>query len=266
MAETARTHTDHGLTIDRRNMAYALDGGVGERARIGLIALATDLNIEHEFHQVLKRTDGVALYVNRIYNGSDISPETLAAMESGITDSVALIVPQIALDVVAYGCTSGTLVIGAQTVHERIHAARANVACTTPMEAVYAALNALNAQRICFLPPYRDDINRSMRDALIANGFQVPVMGSWNLTEDDKVGRLSPDTLRDAILDLGAQPEVDAVFAACTNVRVAALAQELEGVLDKPVISSNLATIWHCLRLAGYNDPIDGFGRLFRTR
>ena len=212
---------------------------------------------------MLKHTDGVALYVNRIYNGADISPETLAAMEAGITESAALIVPQISLDVVAYGCTSGTLVIGADTVHERIRAARPNVACTTPMEAVYAALTALGSKRVCFVPPYRDDINRSMRDALIANGFQVPVMGSWNLTEDDKVGRLSPDTLREALLELGAHRDVDAVFAACTNVRVACVAQEVERALEKPVISSNLATIWHCLRLAGYAERIDGFGRLF---
>ncbi|MDX1433889.1 MAG: Asp/Glu racemase, partial [Gammaproteobacteria bacterium] len=31
------------------------------------------------------------------------------------------------------------------------------------------------------------------------------------------------------------------------------------------VISSNHATAWHCLRLAGYEDEVPGFGKLFRT-
>ena len=44
------------------------------------------------------------------------------------------------------------------------------------------------------------------------------------------------------------------------------VAQEIERTLGKPVISSNLATIWHCLRLAGYDERIHGFGRLFEMR
>ena len=32
----------------------------------------------------------------------------------------------------------------------------------------------------------------------------------------------------------------------------------------KPVVSSNHATAWHCLRLAGVEDPVPGFGELFR--
>jgi maleate isomerase len=30
------------------------------------------------------------------------------------------------------------------------------------------------------------------------------------------------------------------------------------------VIGSNQASMWHCLRLAGVHDRMDGYGRLFR--
>jgi hypothetical protein len=39
------------LVIDRQHMPYQLDEGIGYRARIGLIVLATDQTIEYEFRQ-----------------------------------------------------------------------------------------------------------------------------------------------------------------------------------------------------------------------
>ena len=249
--------------IDRRDMAYELDAGLGDKGRIGLVLLATDQTLEHEFRCVLTHARGVTTYTSRIHNTVEITPESLASMANGITEATSLLVPQLPLDVVCYACTSGTLVIGEEVVHAKIRAARPDVACTTPMEAAVAALHALERHRICFLPPYRHDINDAMRQALIARGVDVPVMGSWNVSDDDKVARLSRNTVSEAILQLGSQPQCDAVFVACTNVRAAGFAAELETALGKPVISSNLATIWHCLRLAGYEGHVPGFGRLF---
>lgn len=182
-----------------------------------------------------------------------------------MTEAARVIMPGIPLDVVAYGCTSGGMVIGTENVHARIHEARPEVACTTPMEATFAALRALGAKRICFIPPYNDEINRSMRRHIIEAGFEVPVMGSWNLSEDEKVGKLSPSTVRNAVLELGALDSVDAVFVSCTNVRLADQVESLETELGKPITSSNHAIAWHCLRLAGIDDVIPGYGRLFRT-
>ena len=71
------------LRVDRQNMAYELADQIGYRCRIGLIVLASDLTIEYEFRKMLD-IPGVALYESRIYNDSDITPETLAAMEGRI--------------------------------------------------------------------------------------------------------------------------------------------------------------------------------------
>ena len=58
---------------------------------------------------------------------------------------------------------------------------------------------------------------------------------------------------------------MDAVFVACTSVRLVEQVQALEDGLGKPVTSSNHATAWHCLRLAGIQDRVPGYGRLMRT-
>ncbi|MFQ6024485.1 MAG: Asp/Glu racemase, partial [Acidiferrobacterales bacterium] len=246
----------------RQHMPYELDDGIGYRARIGLIVLATDQTIEYEFRRIMN-LPGVALYESRIYNAPTISPESLQDMERGIAKATEVIMPSLPLDVVTYACTSGAMVIGDDKVRARIWEARPGVACTTPMAATFAAFKALHARRICFIAPYVDEICRSMRRYILDNGFGVPVMGSWNLEDDTKVACISENTIGQTVLELGSSDHVDAVFLACTSLRLADRVEALEQELGKPVTSSNHALAWHCLRLAGYKDTVSGFGRLY---
>ena len=172
MSDTVRTNdmraTDHDPVINRTHMPHELDGGVGARASLGLIVLATDGTIEYEFRRVLEALPGVAIYESRILNSASITPETLKAMESRIAPAAEVILPGEPLDVVAYGCTSASMVIGEDRVAECIREARPEVACTTPITGALAALRALGAPgdvgRIALLTPYIDEINRFMRD------------------------------------------------------------------------------------------------------
>ena len=259
---TCRPSHDDGLLLERQYMPYQLDEGIGYRARIGLIVLATDQTIEYEFRRMLA-LPGVALYESRLANAPTITPETLRAMEHDIPRATALLLPDQPLDVVAYACTSGAMVIGDDKVRAGIWQVRPDVAWTTPMLAAFAAFRALAARRICLIAPYVDAINRAMRGAVREAGFEVPVMGSWNLADDAKVARIAPSTIRQAVLELGRSDAVDTVFVACTSLRVADDVEALEQELGKPVTSSNHALAWHCLRLAAYGDLVPGFGRLF---
>jgi maleate isomerase len=38
---------------------------------------------------------------------------------------------------------------------------------------------------------------------------------------------------------------------------------EIENIIGKPVITSNQAQVWSCLRKAGIKDSIQGFGKIF---
>lgn len=264
MSDTALHPADLDRTVSLTHMPFVLDRGIAHHARIGLVVLATDNTLEHEFRQML-RIDGVAFYESRIPNSVDINPASLAAMEKGIATATDLILPGVDLDVVAYCCTSGTVVIGEENVFARIHEARPGVACTTPITAAIAGLKALGARRIALLTPYVDEVNQMFGRFIEARDLQVPVMGSFNHENDNEVARISPDSLRAAITELGSYRQVDAVFVSCTSLRLASFVESLEADLGKPVTSSNHALAWHCLRLAGYTAPVPGFGRLFRT-
>ena len=262
MAEAARK-VDIGLLLNRTHMPYRLEPGIAHRARIGLVVLASDHTIEHEWKRMLD-IDGIAVYHSRIQNSPTITPETLQAMEAGLTQATAVILPGVTLDVVAYGCTSGAMVIGEDRVAERIRAARPDVAVTTPITAAMAGMKALGAKRIALLTPYIDRINQMMRGYIEARGIGVPVMGSFNNDNDNEVACIDPQSLRDAAIELAREPSVDAVFVACTSLRLAAVVEEIEVACGKPALSSNHAMAWHALRLAGHRKPVPGFGRLFR--
>jgi maleate isomerase len=246
----------------RQPLPFALDHGIAARAALGLIVLATDQTIEHEFRRLLD-PPGVALYQSRILNDNAITPATLKAMEGRLAPATEVILPGMPLDVVAFGCTSASMVIGEERVFEQIRSVRPEVACTTPITAAFAALRALDARRIALLTPYREDINRFIRDYIEARGFAVPVMGSFNEEDDRKAARIDAASIEGAVLELGRAPGVDAVFVSCTSLRLAGAVAGIEAALGKPVTSSNHALAWHCLRLAGIADRRAGSGTLF---
>lgn len=251
------------LALDLRDVPYETDKGLdAARAAVGLLVLASDQVIEAEFRRVFERCK-VALYHSRLYNDPAISPETLKRMEQGLAPATDLIVPGVELDVVGYGCTSASMVIGEQRVAERIREARPGVACTTPMTAAFAACAALGVSRIALFTPYIDEINQAMRRHLESGGFKVTAMGSFNEEDDTKVARITLESVQRAVLQVGAPDEVEAVFVSCTNLRLLDGAAELERQLGKPVTSSCHAMAWHCLRLAGIEDSLPDFGSLF---
>ena len=63
-----------------------------------------------------------------------------------------------------------------------------------------------------------------------------------------------------------ADPEADAYVLSCTNVHAPEVIEPLEDRLGRPVIASNPATLWHCLRLCGREDVLPQLGKLMRMR
>jgi maleate isomerase len=229
---------------------------------IGLIVLATDPTIEREFRSLMP-LDQIALYHSRIHNDSQITPETLATMDTRITECASLLVPGMPLDVVAYGCTCASVLMGDEAVFERIHAARPDVDCTSPATAALAALKALGISRMALLTPYRHDITQAVRGYFRERGLEVPLMGYFDQQDDGLVARIRKASILSAAIELGSHDHVDAVFISCTTLRASGIVTEIEAALDKPVTTSTHALAWHCLRLAGVDARSPELGRLF---
>jgi maleate isomerase len=261
MSQAASKAIEDTLLIE--NLPYDLDGGIARRASIGLIVLATDYTIEHEWRQVFAGLDGIALYASRIHNENRITPETLRAMEPRIIECARVITPDTPVDVIAYGCTSASMAIGEEQVFADIRQARPDAKCTTPITAAFAAFDAFRAKRIGVLTPYPADVNKIVSDYIAARGYQVPVFGSFNVDRDTVVARITPQSIEQGVREIIRHGEVDAIFVSCTSVRLMQACAELEKNLGIPLTSSNHAMAWHALRLAGIDDKLDQFGSLF---
>ncbi|WP_157089357.1 maleate cis-trans isomerase family protein [Oceanibaculum pacificum] len=251
--------------INLEHLPFQTDGGIGSRAAVGLLVLETDQTIEDEFRAIWPR-DGVALYAARLHNDVIITPEKLLQMQAEIPPAAKLLPFMTDFKAIAFACTSGALVIGEDKVAALIHSVKPGVKVTDPVTAARAAISSMGVKRVALLTPYVKEINERLRDSLVARGLDIPVMGSFNEADDDVVARITPDAIRDAIVEIGSRPECDGVFVSCTSLRVAKIAEEAEALIGKPVTSSNHALAWHMLRLAGIEDEIPGFGRLFRTQ
>lgn len=244
-------------------LAFQSDGGFGARAALGLIVLQADETVEPELRWLLG-LEGVALYHSRVPSGAEVTPESLAAMRAEIPAATRLLPPTAALDVIGYACTSGATIIGEAAVAAAIRSVRPEVAVSDPLTAAKAACRALGVARLGFVTPYVAAVSAAMRRKLEEAGLEIAAFASFEESEEAVVARIAPASVLDALLRVGAAPDCEAVFAACTNLRASGVIAEAEARLGKPVVTSNQALAWHMLRLAGLPDGLPAGGSLFR--
>lgn len=252
------------LPVDLGTLDCTLDGGIAHRAAIGLLVLATDQTMEHEFRHLL-RLDGIAVYHSRLHNDARIAPDTLRAMRPLIAPATALLLPGLKLDVVGFGCTSASIVLGEEVVFGEIRKSRPDIACTTPATAAMAAFRVLGARRIGVLTPYLPEVNEAVANWLTSRGMEVAGLATFNKPDDRDAARVSVSSIADGVHALVRRAKPDAVFVACTSLRLAEAVADIEADAGVPVTSSDHALAWHCLRLAGIGDPVRSGGRLFRV-
>ncbi len=250
--------------LDLGVLDCVLDQGMAYRAAIGLLVLATDQTMEHEFRRVMP-ADGVGLYGARLYNDVKVTNETLRAMRDLIAPAAALILPGLPLNVIGFGCTSASMALGEETIFAEIRKARPGVACTTPVTAAIAAFRALGARRIGVLTPYSREVNETVRSYLDSRNVDVAAFATFDKVDDRDAARISPASIAAGIRTLARRARLDAVFVSCTSLRLCEIVTDVEQDIGIPVTSSDHALAWHCLRLSGIDDVMVGAGRLFAT-
>ena len=250
-------------TISRSG--FTTDTGAGARARIGLLVLESDQTIEWEM-RLMTHLSGVSMYHSRLANDVVVTPETLAKMETELPISAKLLPDYLALNAIGYGCTSGSTIIGEDRVADILDAIHPGVPSSNPLTAAKAALNVLGVKHLGLVTPYTPDVTQAMQDRFEEAGIQIEAVGSFYENSDEIVGRIDPNSILEAAIAIGSSDRVDGVFISCTSLRAAGIIHRAEALLTKPVTASNHALAWHLLRLAGVEDNVDGFGRLFKTQ
>ena len=86
--------------------------------RVGLIALASDFMIERDFINVIKDRE-IDFFVNRIECYNPLTRENLIKMSEKVTEVTQDILPNEKVDCIVYGCTSGTIAAGFNSIENK---------------------------------------------------------------------------------------------------------------------------------------------------
>jgi maleate isomerase len=230
----------------------------GERLRIGMLIPSGNVIIEPQVNAMLPQ--GVALYATRLpLRGS--SEGELLAMARNVEEAARLLA-HAEVGLVAFNCTAVSTYSKAMEtdIRQRIASATGLPALMTS-EAIVEALRKLKSKRIVLLTPYIPEVNAREAGFLKESGFEVLSATGLGLDTNTEMARLAPE----AWLDLARNKRTDradAYLVSCTAVRSAEVIGELERELGRPVVTSNQAIAWYCLRKAGIQDKVPGFGAL----
>lgn len=244
---------------------YTLTGPIGSKGTLGLITLQSDETLEQDMRAIFA-TPELALHFTRIPSGTEVTPETLARMEQDLPHAASLLPPTAAHDCVGYGCTSGTMQIGAARVAELVRSGCDTRGATDPLTGAIAALRHLGKSRIGIVSPYIAPVAEPLGRAFEAAGFTLSGSLSFGIEVEGIVARIDPRSTAEAARVLAAQSTPEALFLSCTNLRTREIVSDLEAELGIPVLSSNLALAWHMATHLPEPVALDAPGQLFARR
>jgi len=231
--------------------------------RIGVITLSTDFTIEQDFRKICHSLP-IDIFFNRIPFINPLNHENYLKMAEHIPEVSEQILPGQKIDVIAYGCTSGTIAIGEEHISSQVQKSKPEAKVTTPITAALKAFKKLNLKNIAVLTPYPKDVNVTVFDYLSKNDLTIDSFNSFNLNYDSEIAQVSLESLKESIANINLD-NVDGLFVSCTALKIVDILDEVEKKFNTTVISSNQAIIWDCLQLLDMNIKVPGYGKLFNN-
>ena len=224
------------------------------RKRIGVMVPSTNTTCEADYQLVVPR--GLTVHGQRLWLTNEaLGPEGMDRMNAEI-ESGARYLATAKVDVIAYGCTTGSFYKGPGWDEEMVALIErtAGVPGVATSPSVVAALRSFGARRLSVATPYPEWNNRQLRRYLEAEPVAA---GSGNQGINDQ----DPASIAE-FASRACRPEADALLCSCTAWRSVEAVDEIERRTGKPVVTSNQSSIWASLRALGVTEPIAGFGRL----
>ncbi len=235
----------------------------GWRAKIGLITPMSE-NAEHAFH--IYAPEGVSVCSLKI-NFPGPTPEGLIYLTDQLEDTAAMYKGR-NLDLVVFGCTSGSCIKGYgwdKECTERIERA-CGIPGLTTSTAVLEGLRALGTKKVAVLTPYPEATNVAEKKFLEDNGFEVTNIVGMNMSQFTGKGMSFEDADEHFLYQHSLHMDLkgaDTFFLSCMGLTTMEIIDALETGLGLPVITSHQATLWSALRHCRIGAKLPKLGRLF---
>ena len=235
--------------------------GYGLRLRIGLLVPSSNTTMEPDFYRMAPEEVSVHTARMRL---DRVTPEGLIQMAED-AESAAALLSTADVDVIVYGCTTGSLVGGVDWEESLVRKIQGKTGIQTisTSRAVVEALHALGGGRVGVATPYTDVLNGLEIEFLEAHGLEVSSIRGLGLLSNLEIGRTAGEVVEELAGDVAEGAGV--IFISCTNLPAVGLIEKLEEELGRPVVTSNQASLWAALRDSGVKG-ITGYGELLRDR
>jgi maleate isomerase len=229
------------------------------QARIGLIIPSGNRMTELQFNQYAP--PGTGIYITRLrMTGQWRKPpselkRSLAEAAEALSDTKP--------DIIVFHCTANSMENGLAheaALVETIQSASGCPAITTA-QAIREAFTQCGIKKLVLISPYVKQTNEHEVHYLSEAGFTVLHELGLGLESDGYSAVTPGDWIR--ITNENTRSDADGYFLSCTNTRMIEAIEDLERDLNKPVVSSNQATLWACLKRLGISYANKKLGRLF---
>lgn len=235
----------------------------GYRAKLGIIVPPTNTVNEGEWSRLLP--DGVTMHAMRMPLHADTtSAEGKRALYEDIRQASGELA-KAGVDVLVYACTAGSMVTPIEKLTDYMRECTGIPSVATAPSLVYAA-RALGLTRVALATPYHDALNDHEVHFLADCGIETVSVrglgiGAGGPQEYVRIARTPKEAVYAHCLSADA-PSAQGMIVSCTDFATLEALPRLEAATGKPVISSNIATLWRALRTAGIDDRIRGHGSL----
>lgn len=236
----------------------------GWRARLGILIPSAIVASEPEFGLITP--EGVSCHYHRFtFIGGSTNEEVVSRLkkaEDHIADA-AEIITHVRPSVVAMTGTGVSFIGGYgydQELIKKMKERNGNLPTTTTTSSVMDALTAMGIKKVSIAMPYVEQVSRTVMKFVEDHGIKV-INAKWLGKGGFDIGEVSNETLYNLAYEVD-DDECEAIFISCTNLHTLEIIDQLETDLQKPVITSNQATMWRMLRLAHIKDKIPGYGQL----
>lgn len=221
---------------------------------------SSNTTMEPEFYMMAPA--GVSIHTARM-RLVETTAETLIKMAE-YAESEADLLATAEVDVIVYGCTTGSLVGGVEWEEELVQRIESETGVPTlsTSGAVVDALKTLEVGRIAVATPYTDDLNKLERDFLESYGMEVTAIQGLGIVRNVDIGRTRWEAV--GKLARSVAGGAGAVFISCTNLPTIDLIETLEAEFRCPVVTSNQASMWAAIRGCGFSG-IEGYGTLLSS-
>jgi len=191
-----------------------------------------------------------------------ITVDELEEMEEQMLEA-AIHLADAEVNVIGYGCTSGSLLRGKDHGREieRNITDKTGIPSVATAKAVVEALSELQVRKLCVATPYIEEITELEKSFLEQNEIDVLTIKGLGIVQNKEVGSKDPSIAYELAKEVYG-PEAQGIFISCTNFRTIEMIDKLEKELGVSVISSNTATLWAMIRKAGAKRKPKGYGRL----